>query len=569
MPTFEDAVKMQLAGNLDSAEKTYRQLIAGSNAPPPAFQNLGAMLRAAGKLDEALSVYNNGLKLFPANPAILANRANIIRAKSPAMAFRDLEASLASGPDNINAWYTAFSILRDHRLYHKAYALILKALRRLGAEPRLLLGLHVSLVDLGHLSSSTDIHGAFFKSLSSLVEASLHGKPIKDALEIRLSFAFAFVEAGLSEHGLMHYHSAMALIADRAAVPVAERSKIDDIVNSSSWNIACALLKQASFQQGWKLFDYGLRVPVDGSQKWQRSLQKPFTGSSLPLWRGESLEGRRLLLLEEQGVGDSMMFLSLLPPLFDEALRVDVIVEDRLQPIYSRAYEPWGDKVTVFQHSDALLGKVISSRYDYQCPIGSICQYRYTSLESYAPRVPILTARKDEVSRLRKGYLAEHSGSKKLVGISWVGGLKEERILKKCPPLEVFTSILQQANPDIAFVSLQYGTVAPQIAAWRERGISVIHDNGIDPLVDMEAWLDQVAACDAVLSVANTTIHGAGGLNLPTLCLLSIFSDWRWLDDPAATHSYWYPSVGILRETRLHGWSSVAADAVKWLNGGI
>ena len=43
---------------------------------------------------------------------------------------------------------------------------------------------------------------------------------------------------------------------------------------------------------------------------------------------------------------------------------------------------------------------------------------------------------------------------------------------------------------------------------------------------DMDNWLDQVNACDGVVSIANTTIHGAGGLNIPTLCLLGSSSDW-------------------------------------------
>ena len=38
-----------------------------------------------------------------------------------------------------------------------------------------------------------------------------------------------------------------------------------------------------------------------------------------------------------------------------------------------------------------------------------------------------------------------------------------------------------------------------------------------------------IAAMDAVLSIANTTIHGAGGLGIPTMCLVSRQSDWRWM----------------------------------------
>ena len=48
-------------------------------------------------------------------------------------------------------------------------------------------------------------------------------------------------------------------------------------------------------------------------------------------------------------------------------------------------------------------------------------------------------------------------------------------------------------------------------------GIDVIDDEDINALKDMDKWLSQVAACDGVVSVANTTIHGSGGLNIPTL----------------------------------------------------
>ena len=88
----------------------------------------------------------------------------------------------------------------------------------------------------------------------------------------------------------------------------------------------------------------------------------------------------------------------------------------------------------------------------------------------------------------------------------------------------------------------------------------------------MDRWLSQVRACDAVVSVANTTIHGAGGLNVPTQCLLSRHSDWRWLIDPSVMRSYWYPSVGIVRETKSHpsssSWSSAMLSVSDWLNNG-
>ena len=75
-------------------------------------------------------------------------------------------------------------------------------------------------------------------------------------------------------------------------------------------------------------------------------------------------------------------------------------------------------------------------------------------------------------------------------------------------------------------------------------------------------WLD---ACDGVISVANTTIHGAGGLGKPTMCLLSQDSDWRWLKNPSVNRSYWYPSVGIAREAESRDWSNAFNEVKIWL----
>ena len=83
----------------------------------------------------------------------------------------------------------------------------------------------------------------------------------------------------------------------------------------------------------------------------------------------------------------------------------------------------------------------------------------------------------------------------------------------------------------------------------------------------MDNWLSQVSACDAVVSVANTTIHGAGGLNIPTMCLLSEDPDWRWFVDPNVQRSYWYPSVGIARQVD-GSWQTALQKATSWVADG-
>ena len=188
-------------------------------------------------------------------------------------------------------------------------------------------------------------------------------------------------------------------------------------------------------------------------------------------------------------------------------------------------------------------------------------------MDRYARHPALLRAKPQRVDQLRREYLNHGNPAERLIGISWRGGAKGVRIQQKSIGPDQFAQLLMPI-PGVRFVSLQYGQAAPTVEQWRKQGLDVIHDGRVDPLKQMDLWLAQVAACDAVLSVANTTIHGAGGLGLPTLCLLSLHSDWRWFDDPAVTRSYWYPSVGIAREDRNNGWSAALGQSRTWLEQG-
>ena len=109
------------------------------------------------------------------------------------------------------------------------------------------------------------------------------------------------------------------------------------VKNVSSWNFSCLLLRAGDFKEGWKLYDHGLVTPAEPPQRWQRSLYKPFSLSRIPLWRGESLKNKRLLLLGEQGVGDVMMFATCIPKLIKEGAKITLIVTRRLEPIYKKS----------------------------------------------------------------------------------------------------------------------------------------------------------------------------------------------------------------------------------------
>ena len=211
----------------------------------------------------------------------------------------------------------------------------------------------------------------------------------------------------------------------------------------------------------------------------------------------ESL-AQEALLLEEQAIGDVMMFLTLLPSLIEEAASIDLMLSERLVPIYRRSL---GNSVTIWTHAEARKGGFVPHDYDFQSPLGSICQHRFTNIDSYAQRVPMLAVKNSRRDQLRNDYL--NAGSKpadRLIGISWKGGGTAGRIRAKSISHDQFEKLLQPI-PGVRFVSLQYGKVSDQISEWRRSGLDVIHDPRVNALRDMELWLDQVAAHDAVMAL--------------------------------------------------------------------
>ena len=264
-----------------------------------------------------------------------------------------------------------------------------------------------------------------------------------------------------------------------------------------------------------------------------------------------------------------MMFITLVPTLLNEFQSVTLFISPRLEKIYARSFgsEIKKGSLRIYTSNSLSEGLIKADAFDYQCPLGSICQYRFRNIDTYAPRSPILLADHRVSQKLRTAYLDSGSSVDLLVGISWKGGGRGKRIAEKSLDPDMFYELLSPFK-NIRFIDLQYGNTKDQIEKWKQNKLDVLHDPSIDPLKDMNLWLSQVQACDAVLSVANTTIHGAGGLNLPTNCLLSVFSDWRWLVDNSIKRSYWYPSVGISRQRSDLSWNDAFTLSRTWLENG-
>lgn len=575
------AIKAHKEGNLKLAEKHYERAYSQKVRNSTLFLNYGALLRSLGKVSEAQKIYEEGLIKFPSQTSILNNYCNLIREDKPAKALNGyihvLHDRILHDPSDINLISQAFSnvaeVLKRMNLHHLSKTYILYAIQQLGASPELLrslLLLQDSSVLNGLIEESTKNSTIIVESLLACINEC---PPVKQA-SLFFVVACHYLGSDNPTEALRYYRKAELILSSLTTLSLDEQMEAQQLVDINSWNFACVLLKLQYFTEGWKLFEFGLRTPAAGAQKWQRALKKPFTADQINLWRGESLEGKHLLVMEEQGIGDGMMFLTLIPKLLEEARKITLLLCPRLYPIYKQSFNEYinSRRVSVLTHRDIHENRVSLSveAFDFQVPIGSICQHRFTDIKNYGTNSPILKPDFMKSKALRQSYLSPSGSitdSKKLIGISWRGGGRPDRIKQKSLELEQFTQIMLEQD-EFRFVILQYGSVKTEYAYWKERNLDVIYDKSIDPVKNMHSWLDQVAACDAVISVANTTIHGAGGLGIPTLCLLGNNSDWRWFSDPSINRSYWYPSVGVSRQDETGCWKRAIRDARTWLSKG-
>ena len=174
-------------------------------------------------------------------------------------------------------------------------------------------------------------------------------------------------------------------------------------------------------EKGWKLFEYGLRTPADGRQKWQRALYKPFSHQQLPIWDGNLTTKSRLLILEEQAIGDVMMFASLIPLYIDKFESIGLLISDRLFAIYKRSFSHFVDSgvMKIYSKSTFKASPINPRDYDFQIPIGSLIQYFTSLLGKSSANKPVLCADPKLSEDLRQKYLSKFPMAKQIIVIRW------------------------------------------------------------------------------------------------------------------------------------------------------
>jgi len=298
-------------------------------------------------------------------------------------------------------------------------------------------------------------------------------------------------------------------------------------------NFGRCLLMMGKYERGWEENEWRLHTPIYKDDQLPPGLPS--------LEPGQSVE--RLLLWREQGVGDQVLFCSLLGAARRLAPTLQVRVDHRLVPLLARSFP------TVSMAASGVEREPIATleeSWDAQLALGSLPLHLDPHWKGAAQQGgAFLKADATRCQELRRA-LAPAKGL--LCGISWHSN--GQRGQEKSIALPQLAEAL--AMPGVQLVSLQYGNWAAQIAA---EPLVMPPPAGLDPTEDLDGLAALIASCDLVISISNTTVHLAGGLGVPTWVLVQSTPDWRW--GMEGERCLWYDSVRLFRQRVAGDWAPV------------
>jgi hypothetical protein len=251
----------------------------------------------------------------------------------------------------------------------------------------------------------------------------------------------------------------------------------------------------------------------------------------------------------EQGLGDEIMYASMLPQLVAQARRCIVECDPRLLALLGRSFP----EATFFGTvpGSRLPPSIPRSSIDLAIEAGSLAGYLRRDLADFPRQDGYLRADEAKVARWR-GRLAA-LGPGRWIGLSWTGGVRKTRRALRSLALEQLLPLLRQ--PGLRFVSLQYTPDAPAaLAELRARhGIDIPHwQEAID---DYDETAALVCALERTVSVCTSLVHLCGALGRPAWVMAPLAPEWRY--GMTGETMPWYSSVRIFRQAAYGDWQPV------------
>jgi tetratricopeptide (TPR) repeat protein len=488
----------------------------------------------AGDFKTSLQCYESALALAPDHHEIANNLGRL----AYRMGMRDIAEKLfihylAQCPDAYEASNNLACCQRDEHRYGDAVETLRPAINANPENPLLWNTLGTVLADQGEFAAAIP----FFDEALRLDPKFDRARYNRSGSKLQLgdpAGALIDCEAALKGHMAEHERVMMSLAH------------------------ATMLLASGEVARGWAAYE--ARLSPHFPDNTQFLIDRP-------RWTdGDDLEGKTLLVMGEQGLGDEVLFANILPDVI-EALGPDgtliLALEKRLTGLFQRSYP----QAQIGPHNTySVDGRTVRlarfvedmQRVDLWTPLASLLTRFRPTVASYPDRPSFLAADPERVAHWR-GVLEQAPAGLK-VGILWKSLRLDGSRMRFFSPFEGWRPVL--ATPGVTFVNLQYGDSDAETAYAREHlGVDIWTPPGIDLKNDLDEVAALTCALDLVLGPANATTN-IGAACGAKVWLISTPGAWPKL----GTEAYpWYPAMRVFNAPPEDPWGAVMTE----ISGGL
>lgn len=582
-PTYPDALNNlgnlhRMAGRTEQAERYLRACIAADPGFMLGYRNLIGLLSGLGRTDEVGMVLQEALRQHPASHDLLLMyclyQYEMKRLDAAENVLRTLLAQHPASVDGLCAaamvhraqgrWDAVARAMRavvrlrpDHAPHWNDLAVSLKECGKLEQAEgclRRAIALDANCLDaINNLALLCRQNSGRIHEAERLLRVALRAHP--ESLETlnhlglvlldsqRLTEAVALLEHAARRHpqsaetlcnlGTAYLDSGRA---QEAASLFESAGRLKPGLLVARWNLSLSMLLLGRFPEGWAGYEARLEVDAPPESRVQ------FPQTSLPRWKGESLAGKRLLVVGEQGFGDQIQFLRYITPLSHLAKRVDVMVRPELARL-ARTVAGIG---TVF----CTMPEDQHDCFVMMMSIPGIVGTDERNIPNASPYLAVDAARRTHWGQ-RLNALA-HGRLK--VGVAWAGSPAHPNDRNRSIDVALFRDLFGIAGVAWFMLHKAHDRAAIEAGPAYNFGSEVLDFSDTAAIVE---------GLDLVISVDTAAAHLAGALGKPTWVLLPVNPDWRW--QLVREDSPWYPSLRLFRQVSPGEWKAPLAQVAQAL----
>lgn len=323
------------------------------------------------------------------------------------------------------------------------------------------------------------------------------------------------------------------------AIQAYDRAIADDPDEvSARWNRALLYMLLGDFKRGLPEYEYRWNDPTELAER-------PLI-QDLPQWQGEPLGDRRLLLWNEQGLGDIVMMSRYLPLLFErqghrrKGWNFDFIVPKAVERFLQSVIVPFGGSIPA--ENFLTVDQLDLPLYGCHSPIMSF-PYAFGTTPETIPTLPHIRIPKEEFSLLTWRWPR--------IGVAWRGSASHSHDARRSIPLKQFRKITDDLQ--LTAISLQHELNPEDFAE---------HLNS--PAMSLLKYTDLldvakiIQHCELVITVDTAVAHLAGTMAKPVWILVQYDPDWRW--GLVRRDSPWYPTARLYRQRCHDYWGDVIEE---------